>query len=399
MGIPAYQAAGAGVATATAGANLDVEYPTGIIAGNILIIQGIYRDNTGTLSTPTGFTLLYGPDAAGTTLRQWIFGKIADGTETGTITVTTTSSTILRAARMYRFDGCKGGITDTSGYEGGNTQEVTTSSVPDAGVTTSGSNRLALNFIGISDNSTLGAFTGESGGDWIEAVAGFSTNIGLDGHLQLQTATMVSSGTINGGSYTMSAADPGIVRGFALIGSPVISGVSIASTAILYSGSLRLNISGVLITSSNILYSGTLKLNIIGSFINSTVTLYSGALKLNISGGYRAPTVVLYSGTISSGISIIGSFLSSGAIIYPGSPKLNISGVIIDSTVVLYPGALPSDLMVLGTFITSNTVLYPGILDILQLVAERISSDSTSINTISNNKNTNISSNNNKESL
>ena len=44
-------------------------------------------------------------------------------------------------------------------------------------VTTSGSNRLALNFIGISDNSTLGAFTGESGGDWIEAVAGFSTNI------------------------------------------------------------------------------------------------------------------------------------------------------------------------------------------------------------------------------
>ena len=28
---------------------------------------------------------------------------------------------------------------------------------------------------------------------------------------------MVSSGTINGGSYTMSAADPGIVRGFALV--------------------------------------------------------------------------------------------------------------------------------------------------------------------------------------
>ena len=80
-----------------------------------------------------------------------------------------------------------------------------------------GADRLALQFVGVDDDNPLGPFTGMSGGTWAEAVAEFASATGTDGAIQLQTATIASAGTIDGGSFTMAAADNWGVIGFALM--------------------------------------------------------------------------------------------------------------------------------------------------------------------------------------
>ncbi|MCJ7770321.1 hypothetical protein MUP37_01965, partial [Candidatus Bathyarchaeota archaeon] len=65
------------------------------------------------------------------------------------------------------------------------------------------------------------SFTGESGGDWTEAIAEFQYNgpgSGDDLCIQLQIATMASAATISNGSYDTGSNNVGWgVRAFALI--------------------------------------------------------------------------------------------------------------------------------------------------------------------------------------
>jgi hypothetical protein len=62
----------------------------------------------------------------------------------------------------------------------------------------------------------IDAATGETGGDWTEPVAEFTTTTGLDGCLWLQVAEMPDADTITGGTITMAASDVWGVRSFAL---------------------------------------------------------------------------------------------------------------------------------------------------------------------------------------
>jgi hypothetical protein len=107
-------------------------------------------------------------------------------------------------------------FTEGSGFDSGSS-----STIYDRSVTTTSSLRLAVSFVFVSDNNALDAFTGETGGNWVEPVSEFAYNgpgSGDDLCIQLQTATMSSAGTINGGSEYMSAgSDPWGVRVSALI--------------------------------------------------------------------------------------------------------------------------------------------------------------------------------------
>lgn len=80
-------------------------------------------------------------------------------------------------------------------------------SVPDTDVTTTGADRLCLNFIALNTNQAVASFTGESGGDWTEAVAEFASATGALCTLQLQTASKASAGTISGGSMAVTTTD------------------------------------------------------------------------------------------------------------------------------------------------------------------------------------------------
>jgi PKD repeat protein len=185
-------------------------YPPGLQANDLILLQVTVRDTSNTPTTPAGFTLLYGPDSTGTG-RQWIYYRFSNGTETGTITVTIGGGA-CKIGRMYAFRN----VALSSFTEGGGFGSGTGRRIYAQDVTTTDVGRLAVSFVFVNDNNSVGNFTGETGGNWTEE-AEFRTNSGSDGTIQLQTATMASAGTISGGSYRMSARDPWGVRAFALI--------------------------------------------------------------------------------------------------------------------------------------------------------------------------------------
>ncbi len=201
---------GAGSGSGTTG-NPTPSYPTGLQANDLILLQVTVRDTVTTPTIPSGFTLLYGPDSTGIG-RQWIYYRISDGTQTGTITVTIGNSTV-KIARMYAFRN----VALSNFAEGGGFGFGTVSTISAQSVTTGGPKRLALSFVFENYNNAVDSFTGETGGDWTEAVAEFSTTAGSRGCVQLQTAAISPNGTISGGNYTMSSAQRWGVRAFALV--------------------------------------------------------------------------------------------------------------------------------------------------------------------------------------
>jgi FlaG/FlaF family flagellin (archaellin) len=205
----------AGTADGSTGSpnNPTPSYPTGLQMNDLILLQVTVRDTSNTPSTPSGFTLLYGPDSTGTG-RQWIYYKFSTGSESGTLSIHIPGSASA-VARMYAFRN----VALSSFNEGGGFGSGSSSTVNAQSVATSGDKRLAVSFVYVTDNNGLDSFSGETGGNWVEAVTEFQYNPsgGIDATIQLQTATMATTGTINGGNDNMSSSDSWGVRAFALI--------------------------------------------------------------------------------------------------------------------------------------------------------------------------------------
>jgi hypothetical protein len=123
---------------------------------------------------------MFGPDATGTSEgRQYLFYKIATGTESGTETVTFGGDlSNLKIARIYRFRGTR----TVDFYEDTDALTADEDDIVDApSVQSTVDNSLALAFVFITDDYAIGSFTGESGGDWTECVAEYMTTAGADG--------------------------------------------------------------------------------------------------------------------------------------------------------------------------------------------------------------------------
>ena len=111
--------------------------------------------------------------------------------------------------RFYEFQDGNTGTTLAAVIENGSAGATTTSqdtsvTASDASVQTLGADRLALNFVAVDDDNAIAVFTGESGGDWTEAVAEYADGTGTDGAIQLQIAAMASAGTIDGGTASIT---------------------------------------------------------------------------------------------------------------------------------------------------------------------------------------------------
>jgi hypothetical protein len=199
----------AGTGSGTTG-NPTPGYPSGMQSGDLILLQVTVRNTITNPTTPAGFTALYSADSTGTG-RQWIYYKFATGSESGSLTVSIGGS-VTKMARMYAFRN----VALSSFTEGGSFGSGTGQSINARSVTTTGDARLAVSFNFVNDNNAVNSFAGETGGNWIEAVDEYTTYQGSDGCIQLQVATMATTGTITGGSYTMYAIDPWGVRAFAL---------------------------------------------------------------------------------------------------------------------------------------------------------------------------------------
>lgn len=216
----AFVAAGTGAAGTTT--TITPGMPTGETTGYLYLAQIMVLGTTVGVTSlacagDISFALLSGPHTMGTVARVWIYYAYSDnGVEPAIATLTTGAGTVGRFCRVYMFSNVH--LTIGSAYEAVNwVDEGSVSTVLDRGVTTTGTLELALNFVNIrEDTNTYSSFAGETGGDWLEAVAEYANGAGDDGCLQLQRATMASAATVDGGSYAMGASDPVGAVGLAL---------------------------------------------------------------------------------------------------------------------------------------------------------------------------------------
>ena len=216
MAAPVFGDAGTG--SATTSGDITPAYPTGITANMLLLMDVWIAESVAqTAPTITGWTQVDG----GVLNNHWAYAKKADGTETGTVTVTRPASTTERfAAVIYRFsaDWPQDTATWANNFEdwtGSINAPSTTVNAPQ--VDTTGPDRLAVALVALFDNNPSVSFTGETGGDWTEAVAEFTSTVGADLTMQIQTAAMASAGTITGGSFTQAGADAYSILGFAIL--------------------------------------------------------------------------------------------------------------------------------------------------------------------------------------
>ena len=194
-----------------------IAYPSGWQANDLLLLQVTVRDTTNAPSTPSGFTLLYGPDTS-TVGRQWIYYRFALGSDSSSVSVTIAGSA-CKIARMYDFRNVAASSFTEGASFGSNPGSNTISA---QSVTTANVNRLAVSFVFDTYSNTLGPFTGSSG-TWTEPVIEYTTTLGSRGGVQLQTATMPSAGTISGGSLALTTSASWGVRAFALMPSAMLA--------------------------------------------------------------------------------------------------------------------------------------------------------------------------------
>jgi hypothetical protein len=225
-------AAGTGVAQLNV-TSLSVAYPTGIQAGDILLINIHSRttDGTNTQHTLTGwsgFSIGYSYPG-GISAQGTYFSRIATGSETGSIAVTIVGNNAnkLHVARMYSFRNAR--QAQYFGY----TQPIWnifwqfTSPLPPEVLVDTNANvsntvifgdvwspqdeALGICLVNVWDDNPQTAPTGSVGGTWTEAVPEFTTTVGTDASVGLFTVPLSADQIVSGGSFSMGgggASDP-----------------------------------------------------------------------------------------------------------------------------------------------------------------------------------------------
>jgi hypothetical protein len=198
----------------------------GTSAGQVTVTSGTNIENI--LGTDNLWTQIPGPAAGG----AWPVGAASEAFQyiwvgrslstTAPTATGTNSGTSDLYFRMYQINGASASTSLARVIEnvtrGVAANGVGTSAVAaDTGVTTLGPERLVINLLAINDDNAVGAFTGQSGGTWAEPVAEYATQTGTDGCIQIQTATVNTAGTINGGTASITDSDAWGVVGFAIL--------------------------------------------------------------------------------------------------------------------------------------------------------------------------------------
>jgi hypothetical protein len=245
MAVPTFVGAGTGAA----GAATPLTVSKSCTAGNLVLIH-VLQDGTtgnvyftsapnlediagvdGTLDHP--MTGVIGSPTAGK--HDFWLGRAISSASACTMTFRITSGTDNLFARMYEFSGVSTSVTYASVVEaifdlGGGTGTT----ISAGGVTTAGADRLAVLLIGVNNDTTISEITGESGGNWAEPTAEFSSATG--GSIGIQTASMAGAGTISGGSCTLGTSSGHGQMSVALIGAAAAPATSAGQILLLGAG-------------------------------------------------------------------------------------------------------------------------------------------------------------------
>lgn len=212
----AYKSSGAGAGTETSGAALNLVCPATVDANDILIAHVLHTGTSTAPTTPSGWSLLYGPANVGTTAtaRHWCFGKLADGSEDGaTISFGTAGGTNGRAGRIYSFSGYASGVL-ADVVPAASFSDIPHATDPQGPtVTTTRVGALAVALCCQDDNNTPPAITGMSGGTWAEQAEYVNATWGPQGiQMSINTCTPTSNpGTVSGGSIAITNDEAGTI--------------------------------------------------------------------------------------------------------------------------------------------------------------------------------------------
>jgi hypothetical protein len=204
----AFGAAGTGASGSAT--TIAPSFPAGISAGHLLVCSVLIAAAE-TMTTPSGWTLMSGPDDF-SGARCYLLARIADGSEAGTQTLSFSGSA-FKQARIVSFTG-NSTVSVDEAIESEGVSSGADSSVEMRSVTTTVADALAAALTHSDSTSAVGNATGESGGDWTEAVAEYQTGIA---QIQLQTAAMASPGTISGGSFSIGTGTIWLQYAFAVV--------------------------------------------------------------------------------------------------------------------------------------------------------------------------------------
>lgn len=243
MAVPLFVGAGSGSFATTGTGTVS---KTSCTAGNLVFIHLVTAGTSADWSAFPSVTNIEMPDGTADDLdaiqtdqnvgapvsysHSLFIGRVmADGTCSADYTVGASGEDLF--ARLYEFSGEALGTTKATIIENGGSDAVSTDgtgATVDAGdCVTNDVDRLACSFVAIDVNRSIGDFSGESGGDWTEAVAEYAEAGGAKATLQLQTASIAVAGTITGGSAAITSSGWGIFT-LAIIPAPAPVGATIA---------------------------------------------------------------------------------------------------------------------------------------------------------------------------
>lgn len=216
--LPVYVVSGT-ASNVAVGTNPTPSYPAGMKAGDLALLQ-IYKKNdaAGTLTPPSDWSLIGGGESTNALDSHSVYKKVLTGSETGNVSVVSTGAAGRRAAWIHVFSSSGGSDWRFEDFNS-EASPAQSTTVWDNDVTTTGTNRLAINLIGYTNvQTTTGQeiFSGTTGGKW---TARAFSDTGSAPTLSLQTADMANAGTVGGGTDTSIFAGSSIVLGFAIYSS------------------------------------------------------------------------------------------------------------------------------------------------------------------------------------
>lgn len=199
----------------TSNANIDVPYPAGLQANDIAFIQAIYIPGIGgaTISTPAGWTLVSHDNIDFVSYKHAVYWKRLDGSETGTVTVTTSAGVASPnddfAGVMSVWRGC---VASGTPYEGLANNNATSASMIGSSVTTSANNETILNFCATDTNSAS-----SPAASWTEQYDLISISGVSDGGLKVYSIEKASAGALAGVTHSLAGSSRWQVKSLALI--------------------------------------------------------------------------------------------------------------------------------------------------------------------------------------
>lgn len=149
--------------------SLDIPYPSGIQFHDILVLQAYAIRNSGTTDatvfTPSGWNVISEGQTGSVLHHQGTYWKRADGTETGTVNVTSAAATSAhyKGGVISIVRGC---VATGTPYEALSSNFGTSTTPTGSSVTTTGANRLVTNLFGRGGGSATATVSPASG--WTE---------------------------------------------------------------------------------------------------------------------------------------------------------------------------------------------------------------------------------------